>query len=447
VVADLVQTPISYWHDSLEPGDTLTPRAALPGDRQADVVIVGAGFGGLWTAYYLLRAKPALRVVVIEAETAGFGAAGRNGGWCVPEPGASMDVLDKEGGAGTGEAMMREMHRAVDEIGEVTRREGIDCGFAKGGALWFASNESQLGRLRGRFAYLRRHRLDDVYQLLDPAETVARMNATGLFGAIFTPNSAALHPARLVRGIARAVERLGGTIYEKTPAQRIDGRKVVTAQGTITADIIVRAAEAYTKSIKGYERTIAPIGNFVIATEAIPDSLWAEMGLSNRELFEDSPILLGYGQRTADNRIVWGGLGAPYWFGSNVPASPFHSPRAAERLRKWLVKRFPVLRDVKVTHTWGGAMGMTRDMRSTIGFDHATGEAWIGGFGGAGVAPSNAAGRALADLITGADTALTRFPWVNHRSRDWEPEPLRWLGVKSRMTRYRLADKLDQLRS
>src|ERR1700761_7823489 len=118
--------PISYWHDSLEPGDRLEPRAALPGDRQADVVIVGAGFGGIWTAYYLLTAKPALRVVVVEAETVGFGAAGRNGGGCVPEPGASMDVLDAEGGAGTGEAMMREMMRSVDEIGAVTKREGVD---------------------------------------------------------------------------------------------------------------------------------------------------------------------------------------------------------------------------------------------------------------------------------------------------------------------------------
>jgi glycine/D-amino acid oxidase-like deaminating enzyme len=406
---------------------------------------VGAGFGGLWTAYYLLRAKPSLRVVVIEAETAGFGAAGRNGGWCVPEPGTPLDVLDAEGGPGTGEAMMREMHRTVDEIGEVARREGIDCGFAKGGALWFASNEAQLGRVRGRFANLRKHRLDDVYQFLDPAQTVVRMNATGLFGAIFSPNAAAVHPARLVRGIARAVERLGGTVHEKTPAQRIDGRKVVTPMGTVTADIVVRATEAYTKSIKGYERTMAPLGNFVIATEPIPESVWAQIGLSNRELFEDSPILLGYGQRTADGRIVWGGLGAPYW--SSIPPSPIQSPKAAERLRAWLVKRFPVLKEVKVTHHWGGVMGMTRDMRSTVGYDRATGEAWIGGFGGAGVAPTNAAGRTLADLITGADTPLTRFPWVNHRSRDWEPEPLRWLGVQSLMARYRWMDRRDQLGS
>lgn len=439
--------PISYWHDSLEAGDSLSPRASLPGDRHADVAIVGAGFGGLWTAYYLLCAKPSLRVVVVEAQTAGFGASGRNGGWCVPETGASLDVLDKEGGLGTGARMMREMHRAVDEIGNVAQRERIDCGYAKGGALWLASEEAQLQGLRRRFAYLRRHGLEDVYRLLDPAETIARINATGMYGSIFTPNAAAVHPARLARGIARAVERLGGTVFEMTPAQSIDGRKVVTLHGTITAEIVVRATEAYTASLKGLERTIVPVGNFVIATAPISENVWAQIGAANRELFEDSPALLAYGQRTADNRIVLGGLGASYFWGSNVPPSPMQSPRIAERLKKKLVERFPILKDVEITHHWGGVLGMTRDMRSSIGFDPASGEAWIGGFGGAGVAPSNLAGRTLADLIVGADTELVRFPWVNHKSAPWEPEPLRWIGVNATLTGYRVREKLRQLRA
>jgi glycine/D-amino acid oxidase-like deaminating enzyme len=437
--------PISYWFDSLEPGDDLAPRAPLPGDRSADVAIVGAGFAGLWTAYYLLRAKPSLKVVVVEAETAGFGASGRNGGWCVPEPGTPMDVLDQEGGPGTGAAMMRQMFRAVDEIGEVTRREGIDCGYAKGGAIWFASGSAQLHRLKRRHALLARHGLGDDYQLLDPARAAQRVNATGLYGAIFTPQAAAVHPARLARGVARAVERLGGTIHERTPALRIDGRRVVTAHGALSAGVVVRATEAYTRSLRGHERALVPLGNTVIATEPIPDAMWAEMGLANRELFEDSPHLLAYGQRTADGRIVWGGLGAPYFWGSRPPAV-WRRPQAAERLRRRLVERFPVLRDVAVSHQWGGVMGMTRDFRSTVGFVPETGEAWTTGFGGAGVAPTNTAGRTLADLILGAESELTRLPWVNHRSRDWEREPLRWLGVTSMITRLWISDKLQGLR-
>jgi glycine/D-amino acid oxidase-like deaminating enzyme len=438
-----VSGPISFWHDSLEPGDGLAPRAALPGDRSADVAIVGAGFAGLWSAYYLLRAKPSLKVVVVEAQTAGFGASGRNGGWCVPEPGAPMDVLDREGGPGTGAAAMRQMFGAVDEIAEVARRERIDCGFAKGGAIWFACNSAQLGRLRRRHAMLVRHGLGDDYEMLDPAGAAARVNATGLYGAIRTPHAAALHPARLARGVARAVERLGGTIHELTPALRIEGRRVTTPHGVVSADVVVRATEAYTRSLEGYERTIVPLGNTVIATEPIPDEIWAQIGLADRELFEESPALLAYGQRTADGRIVWGGLGAPYLWGSR----PMHAPRVAERLRRRLVERFPPLRGVAVTHAWGGVMGMTRDLRSTVGFDRETGAAWASGFGGAGVAPTNAAGRTLADLILGVESDLTRLPWVNHRCADWEPEPLRWLGVTSMITRLRIGDELDRLRS
>jgi glycine/D-amino acid oxidase-like deaminating enzyme len=365
----------------------------------------------------------------------------------VPETGASLDVLDKEGGAGTGNAMMRAMFRAVDEIGEVTRREGIDCGYAKGGALWLASDEAQRAGLSARFAYLSRHGLGDAYQFLDPAATVARVNATGMHGSIYTPHAAAVHPARLARGIARAVERLGGTIYESTAATQIDGRKVVTPHGTITANTVVRATEAYTASIKGHERAIAAVGNFVIATEPLSEGVWAGIGVRNRELFEDSPALLAYGQRTADGRIVLGGLGAPYWLGSRVPPSPMQAPKIAKKLKARLIARFPILKDVAITHHWGGVLGMTRDLRSSVGYDRTTGEAWLGGFGGAGVAPSNTAGRSLADLITGADTELTRFPWVNHRSRPWEPEPLRWIGVNGMIARYKLSEKLRKLRS
>jgi glycine/D-amino acid oxidase-like deaminating enzyme len=294
-----VTNPISYWHDSLEPGDALVPRPALPGDRSADVAIIGAGFAGLWTGYYLLLQNPKWNVAIVEAETAGFGASGRNGGWCIPEAGTHLDILDQEGGPGTGARMMREVFRTVGEIGSVAQRESIDCGFAKGGALWFATDGAQFSRMNQRFALLARHGLDDVYQLLDARRTIERVNATSVFGSIFLPEAAAVHPARLARGIARAFEGLGGTIYEKTPATRIDGRRVVTPHGVLGADIVVRTTEAYSNTIAGYERNIVPIASFVIATAPIADELWAEIGLRDRELFEDTPERLAYGPPTS----------------------------------------------------------------------------------------------------------------------------------------------------
>ena len=194
-----------------------------------------------------------------------------------------------------------------------------------------ANGEGALDRFNRSVEY---DGLGDAYEWLDPMKTVRRINATGMHGSIFTPHAAAVHPARLARGIARAVERMGGTVYEKTPARRIDGRRVVTAHGTVTADVVVRATEGYTGSIEGLERTMVPLGNFGIATEPIPDSLWAEIGAANRELFEDSPVMLAYGQRTADGRIVWGGLGAPYWMGSRIPASPMQAPPIARKLQE-----------------------------------------------------------------------------------------------------------------
>jgi glycine/D-amino acid oxidase-like deaminating enzyme len=434
--------PLSYWHDSLAPGDAELRRPPLGGDREADVAIAGAGFTGLWAAYYLLRADPSLRVVVLERDTAGFGASGRNGGWCVGDQAAPLPALEKAGGKGAAAAMVREMHHAVDEVGAVVEREGIDCGYAKGGALLLAASGSQLQRLRKTHATHERYGLDD-YSMLTAAGVAEIVRAAGIRGGMYTEHGAAVHPARLARGLATAVERLGGVVHEGTAVRAIEPGRAETDHGTVRAEVVVRATEAYTPSLQGHERTLLPIGNFMIATEPIDDATWANIGLARRELFEDTQTLLGYGQRTADGRIAWGGLSAPTWWRSRVPASPMTAPRIAERLRRLLVRRFPDLRAVGVSHHWGGVLAVPRDLRPSVGLDRATGLAWAGGYFGAGVAASNAAGRTLRDLITGADGDLVRLPWVDHRSRRWEPEPLRWLGVHAVTTLARVHDRID----
>jgi glycine/D-amino acid oxidase-like deaminating enzyme len=330
-MADRVGTgPISYWHDSLSTGDELTARAALPGDRAADVVIVGAGFTGLWTAHSLLRLDPGLRVVVLERETAGFGAT--------------------------------------------------------------------------------------------------------------------VHPARLARGLAAEVERLGGVVHEQTRVRSIRERQVLTDHGTVRADVVVRCTEAYTRSIESYERDVVPLANHVIATEPIDESTWAEIGLADRQLFELNRVLLGYGHRTGDGRIVWGGLAAPSRWGSRIPPSPWSDPRVVERLRNTLERLFPPLTGIGVTHAWSGVLGVPRDLLPGIGLDRATGFAWAGGYTGQGVAAANAAGRGLADLILDRDSDLVQLPWVGHRSRRWEPEPVRWLGIHSVTTAGRVSDAFEAIR-
>lgn len=438
--------PISYWHDSLEPGDELTPRPALPGDRDADVAIVGAGFTGLWTAYYLTKADPSIRVVVIERESAGFGASGRNGGWCVGDPAAPLAALEGEERAGGAKAMVEELHRSVDEVSAVAAAEGIDCGFAKGGALYFASNPAQLRRLSRRHAEYERFGVGDAYEKLGAREVTDIAAATGVIGGLFTPHAAALHPARLARGLAVAVEANGGVIYEQTRVKSIEPRRVVTDRGIVSADVILRATEAYTSTISGHERDLVPLGNFMVATEPIDDDVWSEVGLSNRELFEDTAMMLGYGQRTADGRIAWGGLAATYLYDSRIPPSQMRDRRAENRLEQSLIKRFPALEGVRFTHHWSGVLGVPRDLRPHVGIDRATGLAWGGGYIGAGVAAANSVGRTLSDLIRDEESDLVRLAWVGGPSREWEKEPLRWLGIRAVAAAARAGDGIDGLK-
>ncbi len=262
------------WIDTLP--NLIVPRAALGGDLQVDVAVVGAGYTGLWSAYYLHQLDPALRIAVLDAHVAGFGGSGRN----------------------------------------------------------------------------------------------------------------ALQPARLVRGLAEVVERAGTPIYSMST------RRVVTDHGVVSADVVV----------------------------------WDEIGLADRETFEDARLRIFYGQRTADDRIVLGGMGYPYRFGSGTAV--LDGARIHERLHRTLVWLFPSLAGAAITHRWGGVIGMPRDATPSVGLDRAERVAWGGGYTGEGVSAANLAGHTIAELICEQDTERTQLPWVGHRSRRWEPEPLRWLGVR-----------------
>ena len=434
---------LSYWHDSLAADDDLTPRPPLRGDTEVDVAIVGAGFTGLWTAHSLLRADPNLRVLVLERETAGFGASGRNGGWCVGMYSGPAGLVERRHGDGSYAAMSREMHRSVDEVGAAAAEAGIDCQFRKSGAINFAVNDGQRKRLRRLQRSLAGHGLGDAWRWLDAAEAEGIVHVEGIQGAVFSPHAAAIHPARLARGLAVEVERRGGTVAERTTVERIDGRRVRTDHGTVRADVVVRATEGYTRTLDGHRRDVLPLGNTVIATDPIDDATWAEIGLADRELFELGVHMVAYGNRTADGRIVWGGLGAPTWWASRIPTDPYDSDRVAAQLERSLVELFPALRGITVSHRWGGVMGVPFDLLPGIGYDRDTGFAWAGGYTGQGVATANAAGRGLADLILDRDTDLTRLPWVGHRSPRWPPEPVRWAGVHGVTAAARVADRRD----
>jgi glycine/D-amino acid oxidase-like deaminating enzyme len=436
---------LSLWHETAD--DDWTPRAPLDGSTEADVVVVGAGFTGLWTAYYLARAEPGLRILVLEREVAGFGASGRNGGWCSALFPASAATIarradaDRASGRDAAVRMLAAMRDTVGEVGRVLAAEGIEAHWQQGGTLSLARSAVQLRRLRAEVAEARNWGVGaDDLRLLDAAEAAAACAASGVRGAMFTPHCAVVHPARLVRGLARAVERLGVRICEQTPVTAIRPWQVDTPAGRVRAEVVVRATEGYTPALTGERRTLAPVYSLMVATEPVDDEVWSRIGLHRRESLTDARHMIIYAQRTADGRLAFGGRGAPYHFGSAVRPEYDSEPRVFAKLEATVRDLFPALADTAFSHRWGGVLGVPRDWHASVGLDKATGLAWGGGYVGDGVGTSNLAGRTLADLVVGRQSPLVDLPWVGHRSRRWEPEPVRWAEVNGGLTAMTLAD-------
>jgi len=441
---------LSLWWDSLERIPPL--RDALDGDREVDVCIVGGGFTGLWSAYYLLEADPTLRVLILEAERCGFGASGRNGGWASALFSASDARLVRDHGLDAARAMRQAMAGSIDEIERVTIREGIDARMHKGGCIVAARGPAQLARGRAEVEEARLLGVDPDVTWLNEDEARARVAMSDLLGAEFTPNCAALDPVRLVLGLADAVEARGATIAERTRVRAIEegspSRRatVRTEHGTVRAEVVIRATEGWSSQLKGSRRAVLPVYSLMIATEPLTDETFEDLGLRERETFADFRNLVIYGQRTADGRLAFGGRGAPYHFGSKIEPSFDRDALVFAALRETLIDLLPAVAGAAITHSWGGPVGIPRDWHSSVGLDRSTGIAWAGGYVGDGVTTTNLAGRTLAAAITETPSALLSLPWVNHRSRRWEPEPLRWLGVNAGLMATRWADGVEARR-
>jgi len=438
---------LSLWHET---ADELVPRPCLDGSHDVDVVVVGAGLTGLWTAYYLARRDPTLSIAVVEKDVAGFGASGRNGGWMSALFPASAAKLAAMPGSSRDAAIRLEtaMRASIDEVERVVQTEAIDCDFHRGGTLTFARTATQLERARAHVEEAHAWGMtDDDLRLLDREETAEHGHASKVLGSTFTPHCARVHPARLVRGLADRVERLGVTIFERSPATLVEPSRVTTDRGAVRASYVVVATEGFSAAIPGARERhpVAPVYSLIVATEPLPDGVLAEVGLHDFPTFSDYRHLIIYGQRTADNRLVFGGRGAPYHLGSAVKPAFDQEPRVFAKLQRTLVDLFPAVAGARFTHAWGGPLGISRDWVASVGLDPRTRLGWAGGYVGDGVTTTNLAGRTLADLITATPSELTDLPWVNHVSRRWEPEPLRWLGMNAGLRAMSLADPEEQV--
>jgi glycine/D-amino acid oxidase-like deaminating enzyme len=421
-----------FWLETA--GEELASRPSLPGQVEADVAILGAGFTGLWTAYYLLVQEPSLKVVVLEAEIAGFGASGRNGAWCSSGFPVSPGELQRRFGREAARELLLKMRGAVEEVGRVARAEEIDAQYFRGGQLRVARGASQLPAIEAAYESLLQLGLAEGIRVLDAHETAGRVRITDARGALYNPHCATIHPARLARGLARTVERLGGEIFERTPVTDYEeggkSPRLVTDSGEVRARTIVLAGEAYLARLRKLRRQLLPIYSLIVLTEPLSEERWAEIGWEGRECVASNRYTVDYLSRTEDGRILFGGRGAPYHFGSRVKEEYERHEPTHQMLRRTARDWFPALEGARFTHAWGGPLAVPRDWMPTMSYDPSRGLATARGYTGQGVATANLSGRTLADLILGRDTGITCLPTVDHEQRPWEPEPLRWLGAR-----------------
>lgn len=425
---------ISLWMEQV----SRTSRPALQQNINVDVVIVGAGFTGLWTAYYLNQTQPDLNIAIVEAKHVGFGASGRNGGWLMGEV-AGADELLKHYNKEQRQKSHQLIHDIPDEVARICVQENIQCDLKKGGVLYCAARypEQQQWLQKELTAYKNNDYSEQDFTWLNKKQLDQQLKMPKAQGAIFSPHVATIQPAKLVLGLAQCLENKGVKIYENSPVIQWQNGEVNTPNGNITTKWIVPAVEAYGSQLKPIDKYQLAVYSLMIATEPLSKEIWDQIGLEKGQAFSESSRLISYGQRTTDNRLVFGARGG-YKFGGCLRHDFTHTQEEMALRLNLLHECFPVLKahNIKVTHSWGGNLALPRRFHPHMLCDRKQGIALAGGYLGEGVGAANLAGRTLSDLILNKQSMHTQQPWVkNNQSlnalKKWEPEPIRWLTYKT----------------
>ena len=411
----------------------------------ADVVIIGGGLSGLWTAYHLTEAEPTWRIVILEAHTVGYGASGRNGGWLSSLiPGNRAEWADQGRLLDRVVALQRAMVDGIHHTCATAAAHGINIDAAQGGNVVVATTEAGVARLRARRDTDLRYGLHEhEVQWLDAESATAHLNVRGTLAGLYYPDVTRIDPAKLVVGLAEVVEKRGVRIYEHSPVHTIAPGAVEVGATRLTAPRIVIATEGYSGPLVG-RRRIVPVNSSMIATQQLTEAEWAHIGWAGNECLSDAAHTFIYAQRTADGRIAIGGRGNPYRFASGTGDGRTPTPTVDLLLRR-LHDYFPAV-EFRADHAWSGVLGVTRDWCTSVRFDHSTGIGHTLGYAGHGVTTANVASRSLADLMLRRDTVHSTLPWVDHRSPSWEPEPIRWLGIHTMYRLFRVADRWEEAR-
>jgi glycine/D-amino acid oxidase-like deaminating enzyme len=420
--------PAIFWlDDPARPG----PRPPLEGELEADLVVVGGGLTGLWTALLAREAHPSREVVLLEGERIAHGASGRNGGFVA----ASLTH-----GLANGLARFpRELDRLerlgaenLAAIGATIRRHGIDAGWEETGELAVATRAHELPALAEHAAALRAHGRDVVE--LDRDDLRAEVDSPTYLGGVWDRDGCALaNPARLCWGLAAAAEAAGVRIHEGGAATGLErdgaGVLVTTRGGHVRARRCVLATAAFPPLVREIRRYVVPVHDYVLVTEPLSPGQREAIGWRRRQGLADSGNRFHYYRLTADDRILWGGYEAVYHYGNDVGPHRDQDDAVHRLLARNFLATFPQLEGIRFTHRWGGAIDTCSRFCVTFGTTHGGAVAYAVGFTGLGVGASRFGARVALDLVDGRDTELTRLELVRSRPRPFPPEPLRWLGI------------------
>jgi len=412
----------------------ITYRKSISKNDSFDVVIIGAGFSGLWSAFHLKQFQPNLKIAIFEKEYVGFGASGRNGGWASAEYPTSSNRLIKENGLESYKNLRTAITKSIDEISEIAKSNNWQIDYAKGGALVFARGNAQLSRISKE--------IDDEHQLLNKSQTTELINIPSALGSVFTPHCAALNPFKLVRALADHLEKLGVMIYEQSSVSQIRDKQVEVNDFDVNCTFSIRATEAFTPRKWMGNRQI-PIYSLMVATEPLSNEVVKEIRNAQRATFQEACHLITYAQITSDNRLALGGRGVRYKLFSRLSERSEIDNRMHSALERRARSWFPQIANTKFEYRWGGAVALTRRWQAYLNFDQATGRAEIGGYVGDGVTLSYLVAKTLAEKMSNIKTA--NLPFIDQGIGRWEPEPIRYLAVNAGFKATVLADYEEKI--
>jgi len=412
------------------------PHPPLTADTTADLVIIGGGFSGLWTALLAAQRHPGWDIVLAEGQRIGWAASGRNGGFCS----ASLTHGESNGARHfPGElAVLEELGQAnLDAIEQAVAEHGIACDFSRAGALSVATQPYQVEGLR-----------DEPGEFLDTDAVRAEVSSpTYLAGVWDRRGTALLNPAALAWGLARAAEAAGVRVYEHTPARGLrrarGALEVSTPHGTITARQAALGTNAFRSLLRRVRLHTVPVYDYVLATEPLSAAQLASLGWRNGQGISDTANQFHYYRLTADRRIVWGGYDAVYHFGREIRAAYDQRPATARLLAEHFFQTFPQLEGVRFTHQWGGAIDTSTRFCAFFGTAYRGDVAYALGYTGLGVGATRFGAEVMLDLLSGEPTPLTSLKLVTSTPPPFPPEPLAYAGIQ--LTRWALtrADQRD----